>query len=58
MKSIFAAISMLLLASTIVIGCGFVDENAPPAQMEEQTIKMPYEGIYVSKVDTLGREGP
>lgn len=57
MKSIYAVLSMLLLVSTVMIGCGFVDDNAAPAHFEEQTIDAPYDGIYVSKIDTLGNEG-
>lgn len=58
MKSIFAVVSTLLLVSTVVIGCGFVDDNSAPAHFEGQTIDVPYDGIYVSKVDTMGNEGP
>ncbi len=58
MKKILAAVFTLLLVSSAFIGCGFVDDNPAPAQFEEQTIESPYDGIYVSKVDTLGNEGP
>lgn len=58
MKNFLAAAITLLVASTIFIGCGFVDDNpgATPYE-EEQTIQTTYIGYGTAGIDTTGYEG-
>lgn len=59
MKNLLAAAFTLLVASTIFIGCGFVDDNPGAAPYEEdQQIESTYNGFYSLQVDTTGFEGP
>lgn len=58
MKNVLAAIFTLILASSVFIGCGFVDDNPANVQFEDDQVESTYTGIYGPRLDTTGYEGP
>ena len=58
MKNVLAAIFTLLLASSVFIGCGFVDDNPVDVQFQDEQVESTYTGIYRARIDTTGYEGP
>lgn len=59
MKNLLAAVFTLFVASTIFIGCGFVDDNPGAASYEDdQQIESKYNGFYSLEVDTTGFDRP
>lgn len=59
MKHILTAAFTFIVASTLFIGCGFVDDNPGAVPFEEEpTIESTYGGYYPAKVDTTGYEKP
>jgi hypothetical protein len=58
MKNVLAAIFTLFLASSVFIGCGFVDDNRPDVQLQNDQFGLTYTGISKTTIDTTGYEGP
>lgn len=56
MKNLLAAVFTLILASSVIIGCGFVDDNPADVQFQDEQVESTY--IYGARIDTTGYEGP
>ncbi len=59
MKNILAAVITLIMATTLIVGCGLVDGNPGATQFEDdQPIESTYSDFYMGTVDTSGYDDP
>lgn len=59
MKNFLAAAFAFILASTLVVGCGFVDDNPGATHVEDdQQIESTSPGFYSTSIDTTGYDIP